>query len=69
VHEAVQVGGFGAELAAQISETMFSELSAPIARLGAPRTPIAYAPQLEAQVTICAAQIEARIRKILALSF
>lgn len=65
VHEAVQVGGFGAELAAEIGEAMFSSLRAPVARLGAPRAPIAYAPPLEAQVTISAEQIETRIRQIL----
>jgi pyruvate dehydrogenase E1 component beta subunit len=52
VHEAVQVGGFGAEIAATVSEEMFHRLSAPVRRLGAPRVPVSYAPPLEAEVKI-----------------
>jgi len=47
VHEAVQVGGFGAEIAATVAEHMAHELVAPIRRLGAPRAPISYAKPLE----------------------
>lgn len=46
-HEAVQVGGFGAEVAATVAEHCFRDLKAPVRRLGAPRVPIAYAPPLE----------------------
>jgi len=42
-HEAVQVGGFGAEIAAVAAET----LGVPVRRLGAPRIPVGYAPPLE----------------------
>ncbi len=47
VHEAVQVGGFGAEIAATVAEEMAHVLIAPIRRLGAPRAPISYAKPLE----------------------
>jgi pyruvate dehydrogenase E1 component beta subunit len=47
VHEAVQVGGFGAEIAATVAEHMAHVLTAPIRRLGAPRAPISYAKPLE----------------------
>ena len=47
VHEAVQVAGFGAEIAATVAEELFDELRAPVRRLGAPRIPIGYAPPLE----------------------
>ncbi|MFP6706259.1 MAG: alpha-ketoacid dehydrogenase subunit beta [Alphaproteobacteria bacterium] len=47
VHEAVQVGGFGAEIAATVAENMAHVLTAPIRRLGAPRAPISYAKPLE----------------------
>ena len=47
VHEAVQVGGFGAEIAATVAEHMAHVLVAPIRRLGAPRAPISYAKPLE----------------------
>lgn len=46
-HEAVQVGGFGAEVAATVAEHCFANLKAPVRRLGSPRVPIAYAPPLE----------------------
>jgi pyruvate dehydrogenase E1 component beta subunit len=45
VHEAVQAAGFGAEIAA----TAAQETGCRVARLGAPRIPVGYAPVLEAQ--------------------
>ena len=47
LHEAVKVCGFGAEVAATVSETLGDRLAAPVSRLGAPRIPIPYAPPLE----------------------
>jgi acetoin:2,6-dichlorophenolindophenol oxidoreductase subunit beta len=46
-HEAVEQGGFGAELAAQVQEAAFDYLDAPIVRVGAPFAPIPYSPPLE----------------------
>jgi pyruvate dehydrogenase E1 component beta subunit len=43
VHEAVQVAGFGAEVAASVAEA----LNIPVKRLGAPRIPVGYAQSLE----------------------
>jgi len=43
VHEAVQAGGFGAEIAATAAEA----LGIPVRRLGAPRIPVGYSPPLE----------------------
>ena len=54
VHEAVTVGGFGAEIAATVAEELWHCLRAPIRRLGAPRAPIGYAPTLENEVRITA---------------
>ena len=65
VHEAVKAGGFGAELAADISETCFRELAGPVRRLGAPRAPIAYSPPLERQVQVHAEDIEAAVRQMI----
>ena len=48
VHEAVQVGGFGAEVAATVAE----HTGCRVARLGAPRIPVGYAAALEAQARI-----------------
>ena len=57
VHEAVQVGGFGAEIAATVAEHMAHVLVAPIRRLGAPRAPISYAKPLEDLLRITPAKI------------
>ncbi len=46
-HEAVRRGGFGAELAARITEELFGDLAGPVVRVGAPFTPIPYATELE----------------------
>jgi acetoin:2,6-dichlorophenolindophenol oxidoreductase subunit beta len=54
VHEAVQVGGFGAEIAAHVAEHQFEDLRAPVRRPGAPRIPIGYAPSLEDQAKVLA---------------
>jgi pyruvate/2-oxoglutarate/acetoin dehydrogenase E1 component len=47
VHEAVKTSGFGAEIAAIVSEEGFDYLDAPIKRVTAPDTPIPFAPVLE----------------------
>jgi len=57
VHEAVTTSGFGAEIAATVAETLFRALKGPIRRLGAPRTPVPYAPPLEAQVRVTSADV------------
>ncbi len=59
VHEAVQVGGFGAEIAATVAERAHAKLKAPVRRLGAPRAPISYAPNLEDQIRVKPEQIAA----------
>ena len=48
VHEDRLRGGIGAEIAAHLSEHLFTSLDAPIARIGAPDIPVPYAPPLEA---------------------
>jgi pyruvate/2-oxoglutarate/acetoin dehydrogenase E1 component len=61
-HEAVRVGGFGAEVAATVAETLHGKLRAPVKRLGAPRAPIAYSPNLEDQVRVTPDMIAAAAR-------
>jgi acetoin:2,6-dichlorophenolindophenol oxidoreductase subunit beta len=56
-HEAVQAGGFGAEIAATVAEELDGRLRAPVRRIGAPRIPIAYAPPLEDAARVTAAMI------------
>ena len=46
-HEAVEHGGFGAEIAAQVQAAAFDELDTPIVRVGAPFAPIPFSPPLE----------------------
>jgi len=47
VHEDRLRGGIGAEIAAYLSEHLFTSLDAPILRIGAPDIPVPYAPVLE----------------------
>ena len=65
-HESVQAGGFGAEIAASVSEALFDDLAAPVRRLGAPRVPIAYAPPLEDTVRVTAGMIAESAKALVA---
>ena len=62
VHEAVQVAGFGAEIAASVAE----ELGVKVRRLGAPRIPAGYSQPLEDESRIGAAKIVAAARTCMA---
>jgi len=68
VHEAVQVGGFGGEIAATVGESLFGRLKAPVGRLAAPRIPVAYAPPLEEECRIRPARVVAAARAMAASS-
>jgi len=65
VHEAVEFGGIGAEIAAQIQNDAFDYLDAPVGRLGAPFSPVPYSPVLENAYMPDAARIEAAARGLL----
>ena len=56
-HEAIQAGGFGAEIAATVAET----LQIPVRRLGAPRVPVGYSRPLEDEARITPDKILAQI--------
>jgi acetoin:2,6-dichlorophenolindophenol oxidoreductase subunit beta len=61
VHEAVQVAGFGAEVAASAAEATGCR----IARLGAPRIPVGYAQVLEDEARLSPQKIAAAARSLL----
>lgn len=65
-HEAVRFGGLGAEVAAQIQEEAFDYLDAPVARIGAPFSPVPFSPNLESQWVPDAQRIAEGIRAVLA---
>ncbi len=46
-HEAVRVGGVGAEIAAFLGEQCFDDLDGPVVRLGAAHVPVPFAPALQ----------------------
>ena len=60
-HEAVRDGGFGAEIAATAAEEI---LGVKVARLGAPRIPIPYAPPLEDTVRVTAEMIIGAVKRL-----
>lgn len=66
VHEAVQFGGFGGEVAATITDSeAFYYLDAPIKRVGALYCPVPFNPVLEAETFPTPAKIEAAVRDVL----
>ena len=66
VHEDILTCGFGAEVAAWISENCFSDLDAPVARVGATDTHVAYEPTLEKAILPQVDGILAGARRVLA---
>ena len=64
-HEAVRVGGFGAEIAATINEECAGLLLGPVLRIGAPRIPVPYSPPLEDVYRVTAEKIAAGLRKVI----
>lgn len=66
VEETPAAFGFGAEVAAQIADTGFNELDAPIKRLNGAFAPTPYSPSLESAVVPSAGDIETAIRELMA---
>jgi pyruvate/2-oxoglutarate/acetoin dehydrogenase E1 component len=65
VHEGWTRWGFGAEIAALITEEAFDHLDAPVARVGMRDVPMPYNDALERAVIPAQADIVAAIRKVL----
>lgn len=64
-HESVAVGGFGAEVVATVSEKAGAALQGRVRRLGAPRSLIAYAPNLEDKMRVSAEMIADAARELM----
>jgi acetoin:2,6-dichlorophenolindophenol oxidoreductase subunit beta len=64
VHEAVAVGGFGAEIVATVAEKFAGAVA--VRRLGAPRAPVGYAPTVEDAVRVSEADIATAARDMAA---
>jgi pyruvate dehydrogenase E1 component beta subunit len=64
--ESVQVGGFGAEIAATVAEERSGALKAPIRRLGSPRSPISYAKPLEDRIRVTPEAMAAAAKELAA---
>jgi 2-oxoisovalerate dehydrogenase E1 component len=68
VHEANRTGGFGAEIAARISERHLSELEAPVRRLATPDVRIPAAPSLQRALLPTTEAIAADVRELVTRS-
>lgn len=66
VHEAVTTGGLGAEIAAAVTEAAFSELAAPVLRIGAPFAPPPAGPELEAMFVPSVDRVVDEVRALVA---
>ena len=64
LHEAVVTGGFGAEIAAFVSEALFGRLLAPVLRVGAVDAPLPYAKALETLALPGPARLHAAISAV-----
>jgi 2-oxoisovalerate dehydrogenase E1 component len=64
VHEDQLTCGFGAEIAARISDELFLELDAPVRRVAAMDCPVAYYPELEEEILPQAGDVLAAIREL-----
>ena len=65
-HEAWVAGGFGAEVAARVTETLFDELEAPVARVGARTSHVPFSPPLERAVVPGQEEIVDAVRQVVA---
>lgn len=65
-HEAYKVGGCGGEIAAEVAESAFDALKAPIVRVAPPQVPIPYARQLEDALIPTSQDIAAAVMRVVA---
>ena len=65
VNESPNIGGLGAELSATIAEECFSELVAPVARIGALDTPIPFSRELELAIMPNDSHVLSAVRRLM----
>ena len=65
LHEATHTSGFGAEIAATVSEEAFESLDAPVSRLASIDTPIPFSPDIEKNIFWPKKQIKDKIIELL----
>jgi 2-oxoisovalerate dehydrogenase E1 component len=65
-HEDQRSWGFGAEVAGRIAEDLFDCLDAPVVRVGALDTPVAYCPPIEDEILPQTETVVAALKKVLA---
>lgn len=65
LHEDNLTAGFGAEIAARITDKAFESLDAPIRRLAAYDSPVPFAPNLEKMILPSKPQLERELKKLL----
>jgi pyruvate dehydrogenase E1 component beta subunit len=65
-HEAVEHGGFGAEILAEVQAVAFDHLDGPIERVGAPFVPVPLSPPLEDAYLPGADEVYSAVRASLA---
>jgi pyruvate dehydrogenase E1 component beta subunit len=65
IHEAKKITGVGAEIAADLQEQLFDWLDAPVARVAAPFTHIAFQPKLEKHYLPDADKLVAQVKKMI----
>jgi len=66
LHEASKTGGFGGEIASQVSESVFRHLDAPPFRVGGADLPIAFSKSIEDAIYSAKSRLESSIEDLLA---
>ena len=65
LHEAPRTGGFGGEIAAQVTETVFKQLDAPPIRLGGADLPIAFSSSIENEIYSARSRLRSGLKNLL----